>query len=321
MARVLVTGATGFIGRAIVKALLGRGDAVVVLTRSQARAGELGDVEVIGADLESAGAWQAEVAGTDAVIHLAGEPIAGRRWNAMVKQQIHDSRVEGTARLVEAIAAAAPERRPRVLVSTSGVDYYPFADGPRGFDDDDVPETDAPSDGFLARVCRDWEAEAQLAEQHGVRVVRMRTGVVLGAGGALAKMTGAFRFFVGGKIGSGHQWFSWIHLDDVVAAYLAAVDDARYTGPVNLVAPEPARARDVARALGAALGRPSWLPVPGFALKAAVGAEFAEHLLHGRKVVPRALEKWGFRFAHPTLAGALESALRPAPDRTSARAG
>jgi uncharacterized protein (TIGR01777 family) len=299
--KVFVTGATGFLGRPLVAALRARGDQVVALSRSSG-----GEGTVTG-ELETEGAWQAAVAGCDAVVHLAGEPIAGKRWDARVKQRIRDSRVEGTARLVDAMAAAEP--RPRVLVSASGVDYYPFADGPSGFDDDDVPETDQPSDSFLARVCRDWEAEAMAAEQHGVRVVRMRTGVILGHGGALAKMTGPFRFFVGGKVGSGKQWFSWIHIDDAVAAYLAALDDDRYRGPVNLVAPEPARASDVAKAIGAALGRPSWLPVPGFAVRAAAG-EVAEYLLHGRKAIPRVLEKNGFKFSHPTLKEAVADALK-----------
>jgi uncharacterized protein (TIGR01777 family) len=310
MARIFVTGATGFVGRPRVAAMLARGDQVVVLTRNAAKASSLGAVEAIQGEIETEGPWQAAVAGCDAVIHLAGESVGEKRWTSLVKQAIRDSRVEGTARVVDAIAAAPAERRPRVLVSSSGIDYYPFASGPDDFDDDDVTEKDPPSDSFLARVCRDWEAEAQKAEPLGVRVVRMRTGVVLGHGGPLAKMTSPFRFFAGGKIGSGKQWFSWIHLDDVVAAYLAAVDDARYVGAVNLVAPEAARYTDVARAIGAALGRPSWLPVPGFAVRAAVGAEFAEHLLHGRKVVPRALETWGFRFAHPSLREAVADAVR-----------
>jgi uncharacterized protein (TIGR01777 family) len=310
MARILVTGATGFVGRPLVAALLARGDQVVVLTRNPERAASLGKVEAIQAEIETAGPWQDAIAGCDAVVHLAGESVGERRWSAIVKQAIRDSRVEGTARIVDAIAAAPAERRPRVLVSSSGIDYYPFASGPGDFDDDDVTEKDPPSDTFLARVCRDWEAEAVNAEKLGVRVVRMRTGVVLGHGGPLAKMTSPFRFFAGGKIGSGRQWFSWIHLDDVVAAYVAAIDDPRYSGPVNLVAPEPARYGEVAKAIGAALGRPSWLPVPGFAVRAAVGAEFAEHLLHGRKAVPRALQDWGFHFAHPKLREAIKDAVR-----------
>jgi hypothetical protein len=195
-----------------------------------------------------------------------------------------------------------------VLVSASGADYYPFATDVTDFDDDDVTEMDPPGDSFLARVCRDWEAEAMLAETHGVRVVRMRTGLVLDRGGPLARLIGPFRFFAGGRLGSGRQWVSWIHRADVVAAYLAAIDDDAWRGPVNLVAPEAARAADLARAIGRALHRPSWLPAPGFAIRLVVG-EAAAYLLSGRKVVPRALEGRGFEFRHPTLAEALAASL------------
>ncbi|MCA9680052.1 MAG: TIGR01777 family oxidoreductase, partial [Myxococcales bacterium] len=259
------------------------------------------------AELESPGAWQAEVRGVDGVIHLAGEPI-GQRWDARVKQRIRDSRVESTRYLVEAIAALPAAERPRVLVSASGVDYYPFAIDTAGFDDDDVTEADPPGDSFLARVCRDWEAEAQLAEPHDVRVVRMRTGLVLDRGGPLARLAGPFKFFVGGKLGSGEQWVSWIHRADVVAAYLAALDEAAWHGPVNLVAPEAVRARGLARAIGHALHRPSWMPVPGFAVRLVAG-EAAAYLLAGRKVVPRALLAHAFKYQHPDLAGALAASL------------
>lgn len=315
--RVLVTGATGFVGRPLVAALQARGDSVVVITRDGSRAGPLGNVEVIAAELETPGAWQSEIAGCDAVVHLAGEPIGARRWNAQVKQAIRDSRVEGTRVLVEGIAQLPAERRPKVLVSASGVDFYAFATGPGEFADDEVTEKDPVGDHFLSSVCRNWEEEAARAADTGARVVAMRTGLVLGDGGALAKMTGPFKWFVGGPIGSGRQWVSWIHRDDVVAAYLAALDDARYQGPINLVAGS-VTAKELARALGAALGRPSWLPVPGFALRAAVG-ELSEYLLNGRNVVPAKLRALGFRFAHPELEAAL--ATSQARDRTSARAG
>jgi len=305
--KVLVTGATGFLGTAIVAALRARGDTVVALSRDADRARKLlGDrVECVSADLETAGPWREAVSGCDAVIHLAGEPIAGKKWDTRRKQSIRDSRVEGTRGLVEAIAAAAV--KPRVLVSASGADYYPYVDGPNGFDDDEVTETDAPSDNFLGRLCRDWEAEAIVAEGLGVRVVRMRTGLVLGKGGAVSKMTAPFRFFVGGKIGNGRQFVSWIHLDDVVGAYLAATSDARYTGAINLVAAS-SRSSELAKALGAATHRPAWLPVPGFALRAAVG-ELADYLLHGRNVVPAALTKLAFPFKFPQLPAAVSASV------------
>ena len=309
MKTVGITGATGFVGSALVAALRARGDQVRAFTRSAGQARELfgaDGVEPVEAYLEAAGAWQARIAGCDAVVHLAGEPIAGRRWDARQKQIVRDSRVEAARYIAEAIAAAPKGQRPAVLVTASGVDYYEFADPT--FDDDEIDEAQGAGDTFLARVCRDWEEEARSAAAAGVRVVCMRTGVVLGPGGALGRMSGPFRFFVGGRLGSGQQWFSWIHRDDVVAAYLAAIDDPRYSGAVNLVAPEAVRAGDVARTLGDVMHRPAWLPVPGFALKAAVG-EVADYLLHGRRVVPRALQRFGFSFRHPRLAEAIQSSL------------
>ena len=305
--KVAVTGATGFIGSALVAALRARGDHVVVLSRDAARAKQqLGDVDAVSADLEAPGEWTAALRG-DAVVHLAGEPVAAKRWDARQKQVLRDSRVETTRTLVEALVALPPSERPRVLVSASGTDYYPFAE--LAFDDDDeVTERDPPGDSFLARVCRDWEAEALAAHAHGIRVACMRTGIVLGPGGAIAKLTTPFKLFVGGRIGSGKQWMPWIHRDDAVAAYIAALDDARYTGSINLVT-ESARNADFARTLGKAMRRPSWLPVPGFAIKAAVG-EFAEYLLKGRRVVPARLRDLGFAWKFPALADALADATR-----------
>ena len=303
--KIVVTGATGFVGTALVPALLARGDQVTVLSRDAERArAKLGDVTAVTADLESPGPWTEALANTDAIVHLAGESIGGKRWNARQKQVIRDSRVEATRTLVEAIAALPAERRPGVLVSASGGDYYPFAPDLDEFDDDAVPETDPPGESFLARVCRDWENEARAAEPLGLRVVCMRTGIVLGAGGgALDKLTTPFKLFVGGRIGKGYQWFSWIHRDDAVAAYLAATSDARYTGPINLVTGS-VRNRELVDTLGKVLHRPSWLPVPGFAVRAAAG-ELAEYLLHGRRIVPKRLEELGFVWKHPVLAEAL----------------
>lgn len=306
---VVVTGATGMVGRPLVAALVERGDRVIALARDAARcAGKLGDrVTCIEADLETAGAWRDRMSGAAAIVHLAGEPIAAKRWDARQKQKIRDSRVESTRVIVEALAAMSDEQRPKVLVTASGADYYGFAN--RDLDDDDPVDERAPAgDSFLARVCLAWENEAAAAENLGVRVVRMRCGVVIGPGEAMKKMTTPFKLFAGGRIGSGEQWFSWISLPDAVAAYAAAVDDVRYGGAINLVAPESTRNRDLARALGKALHRPSWMPVPSFALRAAVG-EVAEYLLEGRRVVPAALEKLSFPFAHPTLESAVAAAL------------
>jgi uncharacterized protein len=307
--RIVVTGGTGLVGRPIVEALGVRGDQVTALVRDAARARHAlgGDVDVIEADLEEQGRWLQQLDGADGVVHLAGEPIAGRRWNARHKQRVRDSRVESTRIIVEHIETLPAAQRPKVLVTASGADYYGFAN--RQMDDDDpVTEGDPAGDSFLSRVCKAWEKEAAAAEALGVRVVRMRSGIVIGKGGALDKMIAPFKLFVGGRIGSGDQWFSWISLDDAVTAYLAALDDDRYRGPINLVAPESTRNRDLAKALGTVVHRPAWLPVPGFALKAAVG-EMADYLLEGRRVVPAALSRLGFVFRHATLRDALGAAL------------
>lgn len=304
--RIAVTGATGFIGTAIVAQLRARGEQVVALVRNLERAKSLG-VELVETDLESVDPLRAALSSVDAIIHLAGAPVAGKRWDARVKQEIRDSRVETTRTLVEAIGKL--DNKPRALVTASGADYYPFALDTTDFDDDEVTESDAPGDTFLARVCRDWEREAQAAEKLGVRVVNMRTALVLGrGGGALHEMRKPFQFFVGGRIGSGRQWMSWIHLDDVVNAYIAAATDERYRGPINLVTAS-VRNYDFTKALGHAMHRPAIVPVPAFAIKAVVGGEFAESLLHGRRVMPTKLRELGFQWKYPTLERALEAAV------------
>jgi len=301
--KIVVTGATGFIGTALITALRAAGDAIVVLSRDADRARQqLGDVTAVTCDLQSLGPWTTALEGAAAIVHLAGEPIAGRRWDARQKQRLRDSRVEATRTLVEAIAALPATARPRALISASGSDYYPF-EPDADFDDDEVTESAEPGESFLARLCRDWEAEARAAERLGVRVVCMRTGLVLGPGGGLAKMTTPFKLFVGGRIGNGRQWVPWIHRDDAVRAYMAAVDDERYTGPINLVTTS-VRNAELSQSLGKALGRPSWLPVPGFALRAAL-CELADYALHGRRVIPKRLRELGFTWTYPNLDEAL----------------
>jgi uncharacterized protein len=306
--KVVITGATGFIGTALVAQLRARGDEVIALTRDVERAkARLPGATCVPAELEQAGAWCDTLDGAGAIVNLAGEPIAGKRWDARQKQLLRDSRVETTRTIVEAIGKA--KARPRVLVSASGVDYYPFALGVDDFDDDEVTEADPAGEGFLSRLCKSWETEALAATELGVRVCVMRTGLVLGEhGGALARMTTPFKLFVGGRISNGRQWMSWIHLDDVVRGYATAIADDRYRGPVNLVAAS-IRNADFAKVLGAQMHRPSWLPVPGFALRAAVG-EIAESLLNGRRVVPKRLRELGFTWQQPKLAEALAAAAR-----------
>ena len=301
--RIFVTGGTGYIGRSLIDALLRRGEHVVVLSRQSARARERlpesPAIDLVEGDPQYAGPWQAHVAGCDAVIHLAGESVGSRRWDVRFRQILRDSRVDSTRRVVESIAAASPSGRPRVLISASGIDYYPLdVDvGPSVLDDDDeVDERTAVGEHFLARVGADWEAEARAAEELGVRVVRMRTGVVVGGrGGPLDRWVRAFRWFVGGKLGSGRQWLSWIHMDDAVGAYQFALDTDSLSGPVNLVAPGRLRNAEFARQLGRSLRRPSWLPVPGPALRLVLGG-IAEYLLAGRPAVPAALLRAGYRF-------------------------
>ncbi len=301
--KVVVTGATGFIGRAVVRVLQARGDAVVALVRDPARAaGLLPGVECLHWEAsESDGDWARAIDGADGVVHLAGEPVMAHRWNAEVKRRILETREQGTRHLVDAVARA--KRRPAVFVCSSGVDYY-------GETGDRITDESSPvGRGFLTDVCIAWEREAARASAHGVRPVMLRTGVVVGdQGGALEKMITPFRFFVGGPVGGGAQWVSWIHRDDMVRVILAAIDDPRLEGPVNAVGPEPVRMRDFSRALGAALGRASWAPVPGFALRLAVG-EAAEVILASKRVVPRALERVGFVFEHANLAEAMQSAV------------
>jgi hypothetical protein len=295
----LITGASGFVGSALIRALQARGDQVVAQSRS-ARSSEVSGLRWIALDPTSATAWAPVLAAEkpDAIVHLTGASIAGQRWDSRYKQEIRDSRVESTHHLAAAVAAL--EGKKPVLISTSGIDYYPPVSD-KFDDDDEITESASAGDAFLARVCKAWEHETDAAEKAGARVVRLRLGVVLGpGGGALGKMLTPFKLFVGGPLGSGKQWFSWVHLDDAVGVMCAALDDERYRGTLNLVSPNPVRQRDLARALGKALGRPSFLPTPAFAIRAAVG-EFAEYLLTGRKVVPAGLLRLGYAFKRPAL--------------------
>lgn len=295
--RVFITGVTGFVGSAIAGALAARGDTVLGLTR-RARpptpSPETRGLTMVSGDPCAPGAWQELIAGCDAVVHLAGESIGGRRLSDEHKRLVRATRLDSTRQVVAA--------HPKVLVCANGVDYYPFDDGERAYD-----EAAPAGDTFLARLCADWQAAAQAASS--ARVVLMRTAVVLGRGGeALGKMVLPFKLFLGGRIGSGRQWFSWVHIEDVVGAYLHALDHAEVTGPVNLVSPEAVRQGEFARALGRALHRPARVPVPAFAIRAAVG-ELAEYVLGGRRVVPSALARTGFTFRLPDLTGALAASL------------
>ncbi len=298
--RVVVSGATGLIGTQLVAALKARGDDVTVLSRNPERAAAALGVEAVAWQPLSGPPPTEALAGRDAVIHLAGEPVA-QRWSAAAKQAIHDSRETGTRHLVDAIAAS--DRKPAALLSSSAVGYY----GKHG--DDVVTEQTAAGNNFLAGVCVAWEREALRAEALGLRVVIVRTGVVLDAsGGALKAMLPPFKAGVGGPVAGGRQYMPWIHGDDIVGLYLAALDDPAWSGPVNGTAPEPVTNAVFSKALGRALGRPAVLPVPGFAIRAIYG-EMAEIVTEGQRAVPAAAERLGYSFKQPELGEALRAAL------------
>jgi len=297
--RVFVTGATGFIGRALIPRLQREGHAVIAWVRSSARArGLLGaDVELVRADSDG-GELAAAIAQCDAVVNLAGAPVIGARWTARRRDVLERSRIGVTGQVVQAMAQV--KSPPRVFISGSAVGYY----GNPG--DEPLTEASSGGDDFLARLCRRWESAALEAERLGTRVVLLRTGVVLGrAGGALAQMLPLFRFGAGGPFGSGAQYLPWIHLHDLVKIIASALVDDRYRGPVNAVAPEQATSRTFARALGRALHRPTLLPVPALALQALLG-EASTVLLASQRVAPLALAERQFEFDFPTLTAALE---------------
>lgn len=299
--KVTITGATGLIGSRLVERLSERGDEVTVLSRDPRRAQErLGVPAAARWDALAAPAPAEALAGRHAVVHLAGEPVA-QRWTERAKRAIRDSRVAGTRNLVAGLADADP--RPSTLVASSAVGYY----GDRGAEE--VDESTPPGDDFLARVCADWEREAQAAAQLGARVVALRTGVVLHrGGGALKSMLPPFRAGVGGPVAGGRQYVPWIHLDDLVGMYLAALADERWDGPVNATAPEPATNRELSKALGRALHRPAVVPVPGLALRILYG-EMSLVVLSGQRAVPRRARELDYAFTHPELNGALRAAL------------
>jgi uncharacterized protein len=302
--RVAVTGATGLIGRAVVDALVERGDSVVVLSRDAGRARQ-----VLGDRVEPH-AWprpteapppEAALAGADAVVHLLGEPVA-QRWTSESKDRIRRSRVESTRCLVQGLLALAPDRRPGVLVSQSATGFY----GPHG--DERLDEDASAGDDFLAGVVVAWEQETLRAASE-LRVAVTRTGVVLSPdGGALAKMLPFFRLGVGGPVAGGRQYVPWIHLDDVVGAMLFCLDDATAAGPINLTAPGPVTNAELSRTLGRVLRRPAILPVPALGLKALYG-EMAQIVITGQRAVPARLEQLGYAFRHPELEPALRDVL------------
>jgi uncharacterized protein (TIGR01777 family) len=296
---ILVSGSTGLVGTALIPALTAGGNEVVRLVRSKSRSPSK---ELIGWDPEANYIDAAGLEGLDGIVHLAGESIASGRWTALKKARIRDSRVRGTRLLCEALAHAS--RPPAVFVCASAIGFY----GDRG--DEVLTEASAGGKGFLAEVCRDWEAATEFARQKGIRVVNLRFGVILSArGGALAKMLTPFKMGAGGVIGSGRQYMSCIAIDDVVRAIQHALSTHSLSGPVNVVDPAPLTNRDFTKTLGKILGRPTILPAPAFALRTLLGEMADELLLSSARVEPKKLLQSGFQFQYPELESALRHVL------------
>ena len=300
--KIAIAGATGFVGSRLVPQLQAQGHQVIILTRSpQQASNRFGQAQIVGYNPLKSGEWQQSISGCDAVINLAGEPIAEKRWTPAHKRSILDSRQLGTQKIVEAIALATI--KPQVLINASAIGYYGTSETSK-FD-----ETSPAGMDFLAEVCTAWETAAQAVTANGTRVVILRLGIVLGEnGGVLGKMLAPFSAFVGGPIGSGNQWFSWIHRDDVVKLIIAALNDTKMQGVYNATAPNPTTMTEFAQTLGTVMNRPSWLPVPNFALEAMLG-EGAIVVLQGQQVVPTRTLAQGFNFQYSPLKPALTAIL------------
>jgi len=300
--KLVIAGSTGFIGSPLCDQLIEQGHSLILLSRSLSSGTTPPNKKWITWNPPSGGAWEQAIEGTDGIISLAGEPIAARRWTETQKRRIRSSRIDATRALVAAIAKA--KQKPRFLINGSAVGYY----GPRG--DETITEESSPGTDFLSRTCVEWEEEAKKAEGYGVRVVRLRTGIVLGKnGGALAKMVPPFKFFVGGPLGSGTQWMSWIHLDDEIGLIVFLVNHPTASGPVNATAPSPVTMKEFCKTLGQVLHRPSWAPVPAFALRLLLG-EMAEMLLAGQRVLPAKAQRLGYKFKYSDLRQALQACLQ-----------
>jgi uncharacterized protein (TIGR01777 family) len=302
--KIILAGCTGFIGQALIQALLSNGHSLWLLTRSPEKASrEWGDqVKFLKWDAGSSGDWMREFDGADAVINLTGESIAGKKWTAEQKKKIVASRVDSTKVIAEAILKS--KNKPAVFINASAVGYY------GNVNSGDVTEDTIPTEkSFLADTCTQWENEAKRADVEGVRVIRLRIGIVLEKnGGALAKMIPPFKFFIGGPLGSGKQWMPWIHRDDIIGLIQFVLAHEEVSGAVNATAPHPVTMKEFCQKLGAALHRPCWAPVPAVALKILLG-EMAEMLLGGQKAVPKKLLQAGYAFKYPHLEDALREII------------
>jgi uncharacterized protein (TIGR01777 family) len=297
--KLVITGPTGFIGSALVERLRKQSHTLVLLSRPPLRQQNTSKEEWLAWEPGIGGAWEQAVDGADGIIHLAGEPIAAKRWTRARKERLRSSRIDTTRSLVHAMGKA--KVKPNFLIGASAVGYY----GPRG--DETITEESAPGNDFLSRLCVEWEDEARKAERLGARVALVRTGIVLGKGkGALAKMVPPFKMFLGGRLGSGKQWMPWIHIEDEVGLIQFLIENEDARGAFNATAPNPVTMSEFSSALGKVLKRPSWAPVPGFVLSLLLG-EMADMLLGGQRALPAAAERLGFRFKHHNVANALVS--------------
>lgn len=297
--KIFITGGSGFVGTDLSRYLLKEGHSVIAVGRSSSHKLDGNEnFQYVSADTTEKGDWQNALHKVDAAVNLAGINIF-RLWTARNKTQIYDSRILTTRNLVEAM----PEDKKLALCSTSAGGYY----GNRG---DEILKEDARwGDDFLAKVCIDWEKEAYQAEEKGIRVVTMRFGVVLGkSGGAIKKMLPAFKFFVGGPMGNGKHWFSWIHMDDLISAILFILENRDIKGPVNFCASEPVRNKDFAKALGNAICRPSFMTAPGFMIRLIMG-ELGASLLNSQRLSSDKLTRYGFKFQYPDVNSALNEIL------------
>lgn len=296
--KLVISGASGFIGSTLVGRLANKNHTLILLSRSR-RDGGRSNIQWTAWEPGQAGTWQEAMDGADGVIHLAGEPIAGKRWSEAQKQRLRESRIDTTRMIVAGIAKA--KQKPKFLINSSAVGYY----GPHG--DETLTEESPPGSDFLGQLCAAWEAEASKAREQGLRVSLVRTGIVLGKGkGALAKMVPPFKLFAGGRLGSGKQWLPWIHIEDEVGLIDFLVDHEKADGPFNATAPNPVTMDEFCKALGRVLNRPSWAPVPASILSLMLG-EMAEMLLTGQRALPQAAQKLGYEFKYPNVLEALES--------------
>ena len=299
--KIVLSGATGFIGRHLVETLSREAHTLMVLTRHPSGRGGTESLKFETWDAKNLGAWVEQMEGADALINLSGESIAARRWSPEQKKRIYASRIDAAKALVQALAKA--RQRPKVLINASAVGYY------GNVEQGEVTESCGKGRGFLADTCDQWEKEARVAEIVGTRVVLARFGVVLEKeGGALQKMLPPFQFFMGGPLGSGRQWFPWIHREDAVRSLLFCLQTPSISGPVNVASPEPVRLKEFCTILGKVMNRPSWAPVPAFVLKILLG-EMSEMLLTGQRALPKKLIEAGFEFRYPKLEGALSEIL------------